>query len=72
MTLAQARKKVRRGKPPLSIWPSDKDGTPIGSATAWRTSPHWIVVDARRCRPLTKAMSREAALAEELRLRSGR
>jgi hypothetical protein len=69
MTLDEARKVIRRGKRALSIWPSDEHGTPIGGQSNWRDSPYWVVVDARRCRPLTKAMSRAEALAEELRLR---
>jgi hypothetical protein len=53
-----------------TIWPADKNGNPGGS---WRQMKRWLVLDVTNgmddIRRVFGPVSREEALAEELRLR---
>lgn len=57
-----------------TIWPSNKEGHPVGSSGAWRQDRHWLVLDVTEgldtARVVEGPVSRWVALRRELELRA--
>ena len=56
-----------------TIWPSDRDGMPASSSSAWRQEVRWLVLDVSdgldAAHVVEGSVSRATALRRELELR---
>lgn len=57
-----------------TIWPSDREGVPATTSTAWRQNRHWLVLDVTdgldRSHVVEGPVTLEVAVRRELELRA--